>query len=72
MVGVDLVRPDGAPFEPSVRAGARVTIAARDHALIVRPLGDTLVLNPPLTLSSAEVDHLVDATIRAIEQAIPR
>jgi adenosylmethionine---8-amino-7-oxononanoate aminotransferase len=59
MVGIDLVRPDGTPYPAPERRGHRVCLAAREHGLFLRPLGDTLVLNPPLSLSASEVDHLV-------------
>jgi adenosylmethionine-8-amino-7-oxononanoate aminotransferase len=42
-------------------------MAARVHGAIVRPLGDTLVLNPPLAIARDELAELVAATGRAID-----
>ena len=63
MVGVDLQAPGGA--ELPAQAGHRVAMACRDHGVIIRPLSNTLVLNPPLTLTLAEADRLVDAVVAA-------
>ena len=41
---------------------------AREHGAILRPLGNTVVLNPPLALSLDEADLLMKATIRAVTE----
>ena len=48
MVGIELVPrpPDGRPFDPAPAVGAAVCDAARRHGLIIRPLGDVVVLMP--------------------------
>ena len=50
MVGIDLGEHD-----PALRLGHRVTLAARERGAIVRPLGDTVVLMPPLAISKADL-----------------
>jgi adenosylmethionine---8-amino-7-oxononanoate aminotransferase len=64
MVGIDL--PD---FPLSVRMGHRVTLEARARGAIVRPLGDVVVLMPPLSISAGELRRLVGITADAIEAA---
>ncbi len=66
MVGIDLRQPDGSPFAPEARTGHRVAMATRPLGAIVRPLGDTLVLNPPLSLT---LDQAVDL-VRIVDQAV--
>ncbi|MGH2923801.1 MAG: adenosylmethionine--8-amino-7-oxononanoate transaminase [Solirubrobacterales bacterium] len=66
MVGIDL----GA-HEPAMRMGHRVTLEARRRGVIVRPLGDTLVLMPPLAISKAELRRLVGVTAESIRAATP-
>jgi len=66
MVGIDL----GA-HQRSLRIGHQVTLAARARGAIVRPLGDTIVLVPPLSISAAELDELLDVVVAAIEAACP-
>lgn len=45
-------------FDPSKRTGWKVCIAAREHGLIVRPLLDSLLLVPPISITSKEIDFL--------------
>ena len=55
--------------DPALGLGHRVTLAARKRGAIVRPLGDTIVLMPPLSISKADLRRLVDivsASIRAV------
>ena len=59
MTGIELRAESGAPFDPALRTGRRVILAARRRGLILRPLGDVVVINPPLVMSSAEAGQLV-------------
>jgi adenosylmethionine-8-amino-7-oxononanoate aminotransferase len=49
------------------RVGLEVCLRARDHGLLLRPLGDSLLLVPPLCLSPAELGQLVDRTVAALD-----
>jgi adenosylmethionine-8-amino-7-oxononanoate aminotransferase len=64
MVGVELVE-----HPLPMRIGHRVTLEARRRGAIVRPLGDVVVLMPPLSISAAGLTRLVDITAEAIEAA---
>ncbi|MBA3395542.1 MAG: adenosylmethionine--8-amino-7-oxononanoate transaminase [Deltaproteobacteria bacterium] len=50
--------------------GAEVCRRARDHGVMLRPLGDVVVWMPPLSLSASELDLLETATSRAIEETL--
>jgi adenosylmethionine-8-amino-7-oxononanoate aminotransferase len=63
MTGVE-VRP------VAERTGAAVCAAARRRGVWLRPLGDTVVLMPPLSLGTAETDLLVGAVIEAVEEVV--
>jgi adenosylmethionine-8-amino-7-oxononanoate aminotransferase len=67
MTGVELRRGEEA-FDPTLRAGRRVTLAARRRGVVVRPLGDVVVVNPPLTMSDPEAEVLVGALAEAITE----
>ena len=71
MVGVDLwADPEtGQCFPTDERRGNKVVLAAREENVIIRPLGDTLVLMPPLAMPPALIDQLVEVTARAITRA---
>jgi adenosylmethionine-8-amino-7-oxononanoate aminotransferase len=52
-----------------VRIGHRVTLEARRRGAIIRPLGDVVVLMPPLSISPEDLTRLVSATAEAIGAA---
>jgi adenosylmethionine-8-amino-7-oxononanoate aminotransferase len=70
MVGVELVldRAQRTPYPSAARVGHRVCDAVRQHGVILRPLGNVVVLMPPLGLRHDELDLLVSATAGAIHQ----
>jgi len=65
MVGIDLPGPDGRSV-PASGAGHRVCMTARELGAILRPLGHTVVLNPPLSITPAEATTLCRITTEAI------
>ncbi len=71
MVGIELVERPGtrAPYPPAARIGQRVVRAARARGVVIRPLGSTIVLMPPLVIAPADLDRLVDVTRDAIVEA---
>jgi adenosylmethionine-8-amino-7-oxononanoate aminotransferase len=60
------------PFDPALRVGRQVILAARRRGVIVRPLGDVVVLNPPLVMTGAEADLLVEAVGESIVEVMSR
>ncbi|MDZ7816241.1 MAG: adenosylmethionine--8-amino-7-oxononanoate transaminase [Planctomycetota bacterium] len=68
MVGIELVahRESKRPFPPDMRAGHRVIMNARRRGAILRPLGNVVVLMPPLVISHSELDELVSITYNSV------
>ncbi|HEX2232759.1 MAG TPA: adenosylmethionine--8-amino-7-oxononanoate transaminase [Thermoleophilaceae bacterium] len=64
MTGIELA---GYPVEQ--RMGHRVTLEARRRGAIIRPLGDVVVLMPPLAISQNDLRRLVSITAEAIDAA---
>jgi adenosylmethionine-8-amino-7-oxononanoate aminotransferase len=64
MTGIELTG-----FDPAQRMGHEVSLAARRRGAIVRPLGDVVVLMPPLSISEADLRRLVSITAEAIAEA---
>jgi adenosylmethionine-8-amino-7-oxononanoate aminotransferase len=64
MVGIELIEQPVAD-----RVGHRVTLAARRRGAIIRPLGDVIVLMPPLSISEADLRRLVAITAASIAEA---
>jgi adenosylmethionine---8-amino-7-oxononanoate aminotransferase len=50
------------------RAGHQVTLAARRRGAIIRPLGDVVVLMPPLAIAEPDLRRLVEITAQAIDE----
>ncbi|MDX2170510.1 MAG: adenosylmethionine--8-amino-7-oxononanoate transaminase [Deltaproteobacteria bacterium] len=72
MVGIELVseRATRAGFDPALKLGQRVVAAARRRGVILRPLGNVIILMPPLSISRAELDLLVAVTVESIAEAV--
>lgn len=68
MVGIELVqdRADRRAYLPPERMGMRVILEARRQGTILRPLGNIIVLMPPLSLTQSELDRLCAVTRDAI------
>ena len=63
-------RETGANFEPAVKAGPSVVAGMLERNVIARamPQGDILGFAPPFCVSRSEIDRIVDATARAVDQ----
>jgi adenosylmethionine-8-amino-7-oxononanoate aminotransferase len=64
MVGIELEE-----FPLSARMGHQVTLEARARGALIRPLGDVVILMPPLSISEAQLIRLVGITAEAIDAA---
>ncbi|MFH1911076.1 MAG: adenosylmethionine--8-amino-7-oxononanoate transaminase, partial [Pseudomonadota bacterium] len=58
------------PFPPEKKLGQRVVRKAREREIILRPLGDVIVLMPPLSSTEDEIRHLVDSVGWAIDAVL--
>ncbi len=65
MCGIEL-----AGFSVADRAGHQVTLAARRRGAIVRPLGDVVVLMPPLAITTRELRRLVGIVADSIAEVV--
>ena len=63
MIGIELVQDKANRKNYSVehRIGHRVIQEARKRGVMIRPLGDVIVLMPPLSVADAELNILLDA-----------
>ena len=61
MVGIELVRDPKTkePYPLGAKVGHRVAATARANGLIIRPIGDVVVLLPPLSTSMKELRRMV-------------
>ena len=68
MIGIELMRDTAAraAYAPGERIGYRVIGEARRRGVVLRPLGDVLVLMPPLSITAEEITQLVAVTAESI------
>jgi adenosylmethionine-8-amino-7-oxononanoate aminotransferase len=71
MVGIELVadKETRRPFDSKRRLGAEVCAKIRRHRVIVRPLGDVIVLMPPLAMGTDDLRKIVDAVAAELADA---
>ena len=69
MVGIELVqdRKTKKPFPLEEKTGHKVILEARKHGVVIRPLGDVIVLMPPLSISMKELETLLDVVYTSIK-----
>jgi adenosylmethionine-8-amino-7-oxononanoate aminotransferase len=63
MVGIEL-----APPADGLRWGRKVSAACVRRGVLIRPLGDVIVLMPPLTITEDEITRIVDTVAAAIAE----
>ena len=73
MIGIELVqdKPTRQTYAPELRIGHKVIREARKRSVLIRPLGDIIILVPPLTITTAELSALLDVvhdSIRAVTE----
>jgi adenosylmethionine-8-amino-7-oxononanoate aminotransferase len=74
MVGIELVRdrPSKSSYPLEQRVGHHVAMEARRRGLIIRPLGNVIVLMPPLTVTLRELARMVTIireSVRVVTEA---
>ncbi len=70
MAGIEIVaeRETKERFPPEMKIGQKIVRKARERGIILRPLGDVIVLMPPLCITLEELDTLAAITLEAIRQ----
>ncbi len=68
MAGVEIVRnrETKAPFSWEEKMGWRVCLDAREKGVLIRPLGNVIVIMPPLSISSDDLRYMLDVIGQAI------
>lgn len=60
-------RKTKAPFKPEQRVGWQIFRKAMDLGLVLRPIGDVIYFNPPLTIDRPTIDKAVTLCVAAVE-----
>jgi adenosylmethionine-8-amino-7-oxononanoate aminotransferase len=69
MIGIELVESKGErkSYAPEKRIGYKVILEARQRSVMIRPLGDVIVLMPPLSIADDELTSLLAVVYDCIE-----
>lgn len=59
-------------FDSSVRMGYQIYQKALDRGLLLRPLGNVLYFNPPLTIDRETIDKAIEITVLAMEDVLSK
>ena len=72
MVGIELVKDKRTkePFDPRRRLGAEVCLNVRKHGVLVRPLGDVVVILPPLAMGDEDLKSVVSAVRKELSSIV--
>jgi len=71
IAGIELVedRETKEPYELSKKMGWKVADIASQNEVLIRPLGNVIVLMPPLGIAMEDLEKLMKVTFRAIQEA---
>jgi adenosylmethionine-8-amino-7-oxononanoate transaminase len=69
MVGIELVKDKKTkePYPLEEKIGIQVISEARKQGVVIRPLGNVIVLMPPLSISYRELDMLTETIYKSIQ-----
>jgi 4-aminobutyrate---pyruvate transaminase len=70
IAGLELVedKTSRRPFDPRLKVGAGVFGLGHEHGLIVRAIGDTIALCPPMIITEAQVQEVIARLHRTLDQ----
>ncbi len=70
MAGIELVKNRGSkePYPLEDKTGIKVILESRKKGLIIRPLGNVIVLMPPLSISMKELKRMMEIVFAAIKK----
>jgi adenosylmethionine-8-amino-7-oxononanoate aminotransferase len=74
MAGIELAEDKTSRnnYPSEMRIGHKVILEARKRSVLIRPLGDVIILMPPLTITGQELSALLDVvhdSIRAVTES---
>jgi len=74
VAGIELVKNKRTkePFPSKDRVGYRACLKMRERGVILRPLGDVVVIMPPLSVKESELRKIVDAAYKGIREMTER
>ena len=70
MVGIELVknRMSKQPYPLETKIGTKVIVECMKRGLIIRPLGNVIVIMPPLSISLKELNRMLQIIYTSIRE----
>lgn len=70
IAGIELMQNKSlkAPYPWDQTTGAKVCMKAREYGVFIRPVGDVIVFMPPLCSTVEEINHMLNAVYRSIDE----
>lgn len=70
--GIELMADKQArrPFDPNLKIGAHAQLRCREHGVLVRAIGDTLAVCPPLIIEESELNAICEALGKALDETL--
>ena len=65
-------REDKKGFDPALRIGWQIGREAMKRGLLIRPIGDLIYFNPPLTITRQEIDQAVRLLKDSVEAVLAK
>lgn len=74
LAGIELVldKRTKEAFDTALRIGARICRACRADGILLRPLGDVIVMCPPLCITIEQIDQICDTVEKRISEVTSR
>jgi adenosylmethionine-8-amino-7-oxononanoate aminotransferase len=74
IAGIEMVREKEkkTPYSLKEKTGIRTCLEARKMGLMLRPIGNVIILMPPLSISKTDLKKMVAITVKAIDMATGR
>ena len=66
--GIELRKSDGEPFEWTERHGAQFCDLLKKHGVLTRPILNTIVLMPPLSITLEEIDFMLNTCENSLKE----
>jgi len=67
MAGIDIVKDKNTPYDYKLKTGAKICARMRKDGIIIRNLGDTLVLFLPLTITKQEISKIIKSIVKNLD-----
>ncbi len=60
------------PFEPDLRMGWKISERAKHYGILTRPIGNVLLIMPPLSVKVTQIQKMVKALLASIFDILPQ